>query len=352
MVMSRQPEIKHDVSLITFLKGYAIFTIVLFHLLQNVGLPTYVEQGLAFGGTGVHTFFLLSGFGLYLSHLRRPLSFRAFVGKRFAKIYVPYLGVVLLSALLSLFLPVFASSGYALLGHVFLYKMFDDQIIGSYGYHLWFVSTIIQFYLAFPAFAWLKQRTSDTTFLLTTLALSALWIGVVLALGKGEVRAWYSFFLQYAWEFGLGMLLAQRYAQRGAWKLPSGWVLSGCALVGLTIYSLMTLYGGTVGKMTNDLPALVGYTAVGLLVYRLRWTVVRRFLLFTGTISYALYLVHIVVKLTIKHGLQYYGWPLNAPALLFILLAMYGVAYGYHRGVIARTPYHLLTQRLSLKSIG
>ena len=255
----------HETSLevITFMKGYAIFTIVIFHLFQNTNVPWVVERALAFGGTGVHTFFLLSGFGLYLSHLRRPLSVRAFIEKRFAKIYVPYLGVVLFSASLSLLIPIFESDGYALLGHIFLYKMLDDQIIGSYGYHLWFISTIIQFYAAFPALVWLKQRVSDHAFVLITLALSALWIGGVLALGKGETRAWYSFFLQYVWEFGLGILLAQRYANGDPWRVPGGRALGACALVGLSAYGLMTLHWGTVGKMTNDLPALVGYTAGG-----------------------------------------------------------------------------------------
>lgn len=323
-----------NLEVITFMKGYAIFTIVLFHLFQNTGLPSGAEQALAFGGTGVHTFFLLSGFGLYLSHCRHPLSIREFVKKRFAKIYVPYLGVVLFSALFSLFVPIFEPDGYALLGHILLYKMVDDRIIGSYGYHLWFISTIIQFYIAFPALVWLKQRVSDGAFLLVTLALSILWVGIVLALEKGEVRAWYSFFLQYVWEFGVGMLLAQGYLRRGSWKMPNQVVLGGCALVGLLAYSLMTLYWGTVGKMVNDVPALIGYTAVGLFIYRLRLAWVHRGLLFTGTISYALYLVHIGVKLTAKYAIEYYGVPLNALTLFAILLSSYLIAYGYHQWVV------------------
>ena len=339
-----------SLNVITFLKGYAIFTIVVFHLLQNTNIPSVMEKALAFGGTGVHVFFVLSGFGLYLSHCCRPLSVGEFVKKRFSKIYLPYLWVVLASALLSGFIPVFEHNWYALFGHVFLYKMFDDQIVGSYGYHLWFISTIAQFYLAFPALVWLKQRLSDQVFLLVTFALSALWIGIVLALGKGEVRVWYSFFLQYVWEFGIGMLLAQEYLKRGAGKAPRLLVLSGCAVVGLSMYSLMTLYWSTVGKMINDLPALVGYTAVGLLIYRIRWVGVQRFFLFTGTISYALYLVHIVIKLTAKYALQYYGGPLNAVALLAILLITYLVAYGYHRWLTTEVSYRSLTRRLSLKS--
>ena len=341
-----------NLEVITFLKGYAIFTIVLFHLFQNAGLPGGVEKALAFGGTGVHTFFLLSGFGLYLSHCRHPLTMGLFIKKRFSKIYIPYLGVVLFSALLSGFVPVFEQDWYALLGHVFLYKMFDDRIIGSYGYHLWFISTIIQFYLVFPALVWLKQRMSDTRFLLVTIVLSGLWVAVVLILGKEEVRAWYSFFLQYVWEFGVGMVLAERYARQGTWKLPSQGVLAAWALLGLLVYSLMTLFWGTLGQMMNDVPALIGYTAVGLFVYQLPRGWIHRFLGFTGTISYALYLVHIVVKLTAKHALQHYGWAVDIPTLLIILGVSYLIAYGYHQRVVALDFSHLsLASRPRIKSV-
>ena len=47
---------------IQFAKGYAIFTIMLFHVLQRLVLPEILQKAIVFGGTGVHLFFLLSGF--------------------------------------------------------------------------------------------------------------------------------------------------------------------------------------------------------------------------------------------------------------------------------------------------
>ena len=137
------------ITAIDFLKGYSILTIVIFHLGQALKLPTLMAQLINFGGTGVHTFIFVSGFGLYLSHLRKPLSYKVFLRKRFTKIYLPYIVVVAFSALVSLFIPVYNNSLYAFLGHVFLFKMFDEAIIGSYGYQFWFISTIIQLYLLF-----------------------------------------------------------------------------------------------------------------------------------------------------------------------------------------------------------
>ncbi|MBK8194736.1 MAG: acyltransferase family protein [Lewinellaceae bacterium] len=55
------------ITYIDFARGYAIFTIVCYHGLQRADLPGLWQKAIVFGGTGVHLFFLLSGFGLGLS---------------------------------------------------------------------------------------------------------------------------------------------------------------------------------------------------------------------------------------------------------------------------------------------
>ena len=77
--------------LIDFLKGFAIFTIVIYHALQRIDLNPMMQDAIKLGGTGVHLFLLISGLGLYLSHKRKALNFPAFLKKRFSKIYLPYL---------------------------------------------------------------------------------------------------------------------------------------------------------------------------------------------------------------------------------------------------------------------
>lgn len=58
---------------IDFLRGFAIFTIVLMHCVQG-----YLDGGglkaASLGGAGVYVFILCSGFGLYLSYLNKPLG--------------------------------------------------------------------------------------------------------------------------------------------------------------------------------------------------------------------------------------------------------------------------------------
>lgn len=83
---------------IDYLRGFSIFTIVLMHLIQSYSIPSILQKASSFGGAGVHVFILCSGFGLYLSHLNKPLSYSNFLKRRFIKVYIPYILIILLSA--------------------------------------------------------------------------------------------------------------------------------------------------------------------------------------------------------------------------------------------------------------
>ena len=133
---------------IDFLRGFAIFTIVLMHCVQGY-LDGVMHKAVSLGGAGVHVFILCSGFGLYLSYLNKPLGYKDFLKRRFGKVYFPYVIVIGLYAVWGLM-----SSGIvnwkAVASHVFLYKMFDIDLDVSLCYPFWFISTIIQFYIFFP----------------------------------------------------------------------------------------------------------------------------------------------------------------------------------------------------------
>ena len=148
--LSKTAAMKNKIEVIDFIKGYSILSIVLFHYCQRLHLPSLLSKAINFGGTGIHTFLFASGFGLFLSHLPKPLGYGDFLKKRFTKIYIPYIIIVTLSALISLVIPLYENTWNNYFSHVFIYKMFDNHLIGTYGYQLWFISTIIQFYLLFP----------------------------------------------------------------------------------------------------------------------------------------------------------------------------------------------------------
>ena len=85
---------------IDFLRGFSIFTIVLMHLFQSYPIPPFLMAASSFGGAGVHVFILCSGFGLYLSYLNKPLTYSQFLKRRFLKVYLPYIIIILVSALI------------------------------------------------------------------------------------------------------------------------------------------------------------------------------------------------------------------------------------------------------------
>ncbi len=324
---------------VDFAKGYAIFTIVLYHAFQQVALPPLWQQGIIFGGTGVHLFFLLSGFGLAWSRaIVTPLEFYQ---RRLAKIWLPYVLALTMSLLGAFLFDLFPDRWGAWLAGVGLYQMFSEPYIESFGGHFWFISTIVQFYLLFPFLKKIQQQIGDARwFFLLALAISVTWWIVVAVLGKSELRTWNSCCLQFLWEFALGMTLAEgmRNAEYGmrngserrgtAFRIPHSvfrirfWLLPiGLFFTGLMVVMILKL--GTVGKIFNDVPALLGYTALsGFLFYMgdLYVAPLKRFFLWVSGFSFSLYLIHVLVLEVYLHLLP--SAPKAWQILLYLPLAL------------------------------
>ena len=105
-------------------------------------------------------FLFCSGFGLYYSYLNRKQSFGEFIKRRFTKIYIPYIVVVLISAAIP-FMYYGKDRGIAVLSHIFLFKMFMPQYEESFGTQFWYISTVIQFYLIFIPLCKIKDKFSS-----------------------------------------------------------------------------------------------------------------------------------------------------------------------------------------------
>ena len=317
------------ISIIDYLRGISIFTIVLMHLCQSHTAGA-LHKALAFGGAGVHVFILCSGFGLYLSYLRKPLGFGEFLKRRFGKVWIPYAIAVMLWGLWLL-----ASSGMFPLrevaSHLLLYKMFSVELDTSLCYPYWFISTIIQFYLAWPLIVMLVRFRGGY---FCAFAISLAWSTVVGVLGYEEIRPWGSFFLQYLWEFCLGMWIAERCMMGdGRWMMLDvrecrWWWLAGGVVLGMGLTGLMAWNGGIL-KLYNDIPSLMGYLSLMLLIYKIGIGAVNRFFEWASGFSYELYLVHSLVFAVMAYFLKD-SLPLAA-LLAVSLVTAYAVGYGYSR---------------------
>lgn len=300
---------------VNFAKGVSISAIVLFHLIYDyLEVPSIIATASKLGGAGVHIFFICSGFGLTLSNIRHPLSWKEFFRKRLHKVYIPYILVVLLSATLP-FMYNRDDRLLAVLSHVFLFKMFVPSYAISFGSQFWFVSTIFQFYFAFPLLERSRSTLGRGKFLWICGALSLIWMTVTAVTGLYQERVWGSFFLQYLWEFALGMCLGALHHQGKLdgrrISLPAAGAVT---LAALALYSLMALNGGALSAF-NDIFGAIAMGGICLLLYQIK--PLRPVFVWINSFSYELYLVHILIFSTCRYLLS----P-RLPNLVWCLLAL------------------------------
>ena len=309
---------------VNFLRGYSIFTIVIMHLVGMLGISGIWEKAAAFGGAGVHVFILCSGFGLYLSYLRKPLGYIAFLKKRFTRIYMP---MAVLCVATAVWMACMGREWFMpLLGNLLLFKMFVPELESSMGGQMWFVSTIIQFYLAWPLIVKLFNIRGGVKL---ALIVRRLWSTTVGLLGYAEERVWNSFFLQYLWEFCLGMKMAEIYHDNPkALEVPRWKYLLTLCVAGVGLTGIMG-FAGWPWKLYNDIPSLMGYMSLALIIYKVGIKPLNRLLEWTNRFSYEWYLVHMLV-----FDIIFYYIGHNAPiAVVFVLclLLSYSTAIAYSR---------------------
>ncbi len=315
--------LKERVEYIDFAKGFAIFSIVVLHFSQPYTSGIW-SKAIMIGGTGAHLFFILSGFGLGLAV---QTNVGAFYKKRFLKILIPYYIVILTIFTINTIYPIYENSGlYALFGHLFLYKMFDESIMTSFGYHFWFLSTIIQFYIAFPLIILIQEKLNTLSFILISLLISILYWLIITYFNVTDQRIYNSFFLQYLWEFNAGIVFAKYYKDKNIlfWEQRNTLLLS-VAIIGLSLMALMALKGGDVGKIFNDIPASIGYLSLSALLFSIFNKLIKpikSFFIFIGKISYELYLVHMLIYILLNNIYESLFSTSNILISLFLILPL------------------------------
>jgi len=277
---------------VDYLKGFSIFTISLMHLLYLMtSMPAKIITLSAIGGSGVHVFFVCSGIGLYTSYLKKKTSYGEFLKKRFLKIYIPYIVIIFIC----FFIPwVYDANNrvISLLSHVFLFKMFIPSYEISFGEHFWFISTIFQLYALFIPMCRIKEKLSNNKlFAFIFGGISVAWWILCDILDIGSIRIWGSFCLQYIWEFALGFLLAEAFFYQKKFKL-NNYLLFALSVLGIGLQALMVLYLDNL-KAFNDIPALIGYSSLALLLSNI--SIVKNICNKLSVFSYEYYLVHMLV---------------------------------------------------------
>lgn len=318
------------------LRGLAAFTVIWHHFWLMFGLPEpwYVTPLIA-GKQAVLLFFVLSGFVLSLPFWNRGSlgNYRAFIIRRFFRIYVPFAAAICLSAL-----------GAILWGQHnlplgwFFHATWQVPVTASLLFHhlmmgpghelnnaLWSLRIEAQMSIAFPLLLIVTRLIGPP--LMTAISFLLIAVGSHYA-AKGSANPFlYLNIIQYSGMFLVGALLAQNRAViHRVWdKVPPAWKA-------LFFITSVLLYWGDADNICRqlhwpsplNLAPLLG--SVGLLICSIHVGWFRHMLRgwlanYLGWVSFSLYLLHEPVLYAIT-VLGFGKLPLILLALLYLVMAM------------------------------
>lgn len=327
-------------------RAFAALAVLLFHVELTLALPQYLGRetlpAFRMGFSGVHYFFVLSGFVIMLAHGRdigRSGRVATFTWKRVRRIYPPLWAALLVLTPATLFWP-FLNNGVAvsaldIVSAATLVPAVFDPLLSV----VWTLRHEALFYAVFGLILW-RPKVGLTVGALW-MALSAIlpWTGLI-------ANDWIRFFFtsqHLLFAFGAGALLL---LQRGRVPAP-GWLLAGGLLLFALTWAIPLLKWPLNGILANWMFGLGAAASIlgAAALERSRGLPAPRWLAFLGEASYAIYLVHAPIVYAATAGaLTVLPRLRDAPLLLFTLVALVSLAGGiaFHawveRPLLARIP--------------
>lgn len=298
MTVSKVPGTSHYRPEIDGLRAVAVIAVVLFHL------KIKAVQG---GFLGVDVFFVISGFLITSIMLREhqsgTFSFKEFWLRRIRRI-LPVLVTVVIATVVAIRLlmfkgehPSFGFHGFSALfsfANITIWKMSGDywgaDADRSPFLHTWSLSVEEQFYLVFPllVFLILKFKPGWLIGFLTALFLGSL--GTFLYLGATRPEAAFFLLPARAWELAVGSIFAVLTRQYPQWFRGRFGVVP--SIIGLAL--IVGSYFTPAGVSAVFLMPVVGAALV--IAFASQGPIFRmlsvRPMVFTGKISYSLYMWH------------------------------------------------------------
>jgi peptidoglycan/LPS O-acetylase OafA/YrhL len=273
--------------------------------------PNYPVLPLEFGWVGVALFFVISGFCIHLSLLKRIESFSAksFFVRRFLRIYPAYLVNMVVVLAFNPWFPTRYLNGWQVVTHLLMvHNLFKATFYGI-NTAMWSLGVEWQFYLLVPLLLWGRKKWGLERCLVLALVLnqvSAIVLFLTHPAATKPVSPEWSFPLVTWCDWILGACLAESYSRgkalfthRGAW------------LIGSFIALLVTLHVRTMNVQSYLVSSIFfavlmdGYLDTA---QPLRW-LERVVLVPVGLVSYSLYLWHgLAIQLVLKLG-RALAWP-------------------------------------------
>jgi peptidoglycan/LPS O-acetylase OafA/YrhL len=299
-------------------RGVAAFAVMLFHFSSRypqVYSPS-ANPGWSFdyGHYGVQLFFMISGFVIFLT-LSRCRSSSDFLMSRFSRLFPAYWAALLLTAAVGFLWPL-PDQHYGLaqllinttMLQSYLYVPSIDGVYWTLSYELGFYAVMLALYL----FGVVRHVH----------AIVAVWLALALsnAIWPLPFRLQLLTVLPYAPLFMAGLLFHEVWMRRAT---VVTWTLMAACLLGA-----IGLEHHLIGRgLMPVFFLLFGLAVTG----RMRW-LLNRPLLWLGSISYTLYLVHQMLGFRVIAWLEAAGWPINL-AIAVAMIAMCVLATALTHGI-------------------
>jgi exopolysaccharide production protein ExoZ len=325
-------------------RAFAALAVLLFHVELTLALPQYVGHDVfeffRSGHSGVHFFFVLSGFVILMAHRRdvgRADRVGVFAWKRVRRIYPPLWAALVVVLPATLAFPLLNNEvGFGVLDVLSAFTLLPDTFDPLLSV-IWTLRHEALFYGVFALILWRPKIGLPIGAAWMTLSAVLPWIGI---------DGWLRFFFtsqHLLFAFGAGAFLL---LERGKVPFPA-WIAAGGVLLFATTWIIPLLGLPLNGIVANWAFGLGAAAAIlGLAAVERRGGLrTPRALVFLGEASYAIYLVHApaiygatAILLALAPGLK------SLPPLLFALVALAALAIGvaFHlwveKPLLARLP--------------
>jgi peptidoglycan/LPS O-acetylase OafA/YrhL len=295
------------------LRGIAILLVLVFHFTPRSGPLAFLVHVFQLGWTGVDLFFVLSGYlitGILVDTVGRRSYYRNFIVRRCLRIFPAYYVSLVICCILTYypFAPRWGeflrAGGWWYVSYLGNVKVFLDAAWPGLAIltPLWSLQVEEQFYLTFPLLVWAVKRQTLAKVLAASVVV-ALGLRIVMSVAMPKnMFGVYTLMPCRMDALAMGGLIAIAQRERPEWLKGRwvGWMTLGAAV---TVTAIILLYSNSdpwpFGMRT------IGYTAIdllfaGILVMLMSWRqpwllrICRvRILVWVGTISYGLYLLHV-----------------------------------------------------------
>ena len=157
------------ISVTNELKGLGILTVVFAHFAyMKVTNSDFLFPLSIIAGVGVDLFLFMSGFGLTVGMLKKPMKVSDFYKKRVIKIFIPFwIALIIMFLADALFMDKSYSLGYIIKSMLGFFPTADG--FGDVNSPFWYITWMIMFYLLFPL-VFIKSKPWLTALILAVIA--------------------------------------------------------------------------------------------------------------------------------------------------------------------------------------